>query len=172
MLFYQKSAKFDYFESCIEELNLLKERRKFWLCELAFRPEFRFRFWTLWNFFWSFRWIRIIRNENIWLHFPANKCFWPVSVWRSNFGKTYNLKFNKNSGTRFSRNGYIAQAVPALMMTHALRYAFDIPGGEGRIENADETMVYSFNSANRSWGIWVSSWAFHDHIRTHTTQVC
>ena len=59
----------------------------------------------------------------------------------------------KNSGTRFSRNGYVAQIMPALMMTHALRYAFDIEGGQGQIENADESMIYSFNSGYRSWTI-------------------
>ena len=51
------------------------------------------------------------------------------------------MKHRKNSGTRFSRNGYVAQIMPALMMTHALRYAFDIEGGQGQIENADESMV-------------------------------
>ena len=85
--------------------------------------------------------------------YPEKDAYWPVTLWRHNFAKTYNLKHKKNAGTRFSRNGYIAQMLPALMMTHALRCAFDIEGGEGRIENADESMVYAFNSADRSWTI-------------------
>ena len=35
----------------------------------------------------------------------------------------------------------MAQVVPSLMMTMALRHAFDIPGGEGRIQNVDESMT-------------------------------
>ena len=85
--------------------------------------------------------------------YPENMCYWPVQVWRQRHAKTFNLQYKKNSSTRFSRNGYIAQMLPALMMTHALRTAFDIQGGEGQIENADESMCYSFNSSDRSWTI-------------------
>ena len=69
------------------------------------------------------------------------------------FARTWNMKYKSSSSTRFSRRGYLAQVVPSLMMTLALRHAFDIPGGEGRIENADESMCYIFNSAKRSWTI-------------------
>ena len=40
----------------------------------------------------------------------------------------------------------MAQVVPSLMMTMALRHAFDIPGIEGRIQNVGESMCYMFNS--------------------------
>ena len=51
----------------------------------------------------------------------------------------------------------MAQVVPSLMMTMALRQAFDIPGGEGRIQNVDESMCYMFNSAKRSWTVWANT---------------
>ena len=53
----------------------------------------------------------------------------------------------------FSRRAFMAQVLPSLMMTMALRHAFDIPGGEGRIQNVDESMCYMFNSAKRSWTV-------------------
>ena len=79
----------------------------------------------------------------------------------SNFGtvfaSTWNLKYQSSTSTRFSRRGYMAQVVPSLMMTMALRHAFDIPGGEGRIQNVDESMCYMFNSAKRSWTVWANT---------------
>ena len=45
----------------------------------------------------------------------------------------------------------MAQVVPSLMMTMALRHAFDIPGGEGRIQNVDESMCYMFNPFPPTW---------------------
>ena len=53
----------------------------------------------------------------------------------------------------FSRRAYMAQVLASLMTTMALRHAFDIPGGEGRIQNVDESMCYMFNSAKRSWTV-------------------
>ena len=47
----------------------------------------------------------------------------------------------------------MAQVVPSLMLTTALKYAFDIPVGQGRIRNVDEGMSYFYNSANMSWTI-------------------
>ena len=44
----------------------------------------------------------------------------------------------------------MAQVVPSLMITMALRHAFDIPGGEGRIQNVDESMCYMFTVIARS----------------------
>ena len=52
----------------------------------------------------------------------------------------------------FSRRAYMAQVLPSLM-TMALRHAFDIPGGEGRIQKVDESMCKLFNSAKRSWTV-------------------
>ena len=43
----------------------------------------------------------------------------------------------------FSRRAYMAQVLASLMTTMALRHAFDIPGGECRIQNVDESMCYS-----------------------------
>ena len=53
------------------------------------------------------------------------------------FAATWNMKYRSSSSTRFSRRAYMARVVPSLMMTMALRHAFDIPGGEGRIQNVD-----------------------------------
>ena len=84
---------------------------------------------------------------------PENQCWWPHTIWCSNFAKTWNLSYKGCQQTQFSRRKYMAQVVPSLMMTLALRHAFDIPVGVGRIENADESMCYSYNSANKSWTI-------------------
>ena len=78
-------------------------------------------------------------------------CWWPTRYWRSVFARTWNMKYRSTSQSRFSRRGYLAQVVPSLMMTLALRHAFDIPGGEGSIQNIDESMCYMFNSDKRSW---------------------
>ena len=85
--------------------------------------------------------------------YEEKNCWWMTAKFRSVFARTWNMKYKSSSSTRFSRRGYLAQVVPSLMMTLALRHAFDIPGGEGRIENADESMCYIFNSAKRSWTI-------------------
>ena len=52
-------------------------------------------------------------------------------------------EIQKHIFTRFSRRAYMAQVVPSLMMTIALRHAFDITGREGRIQNVDERMCYT-----------------------------
>ena len=80
-------------------------------------------------------------------------CWWITQHVRTVFASTWNLKYQSSTSTRFSRRGYMAQVVPSLMMTMALRHAFDIPGGEGRIQNVDESMCYMFNSAKRSWTV-------------------
>ena len=70
-------------------------------------------------------------------------CWWITRHFRTVFASTWNLKYQSSTSTRFSRRGYMAQVVPSLMMTMALRHAFDIPGGEGRIQNVDESMCYT-----------------------------
>ena len=68
--------------------------------------------------------------------------------WSFNFFEKFcRSKFN------FSRRAYMAQVLASLMTTMALRHAFDIPGGECRIQNVDESMCYMFNSAKRSWTV-------------------
>ena len=87
------------------------------------------------------------------LPFSSPSCWWITQHFRTVFASTWNLKYQSSTSTRFSRRGYMAQVVPSLMMTMALRHAFDIPGGEGRIQNVDESMCYMFNSAKRSWTV-------------------
>ena len=56
--------------------------------------------------------------------------------------------------TLYSKQGYLAQLVPALEMTYALRHILGIKGGEGRIWNADESLTSRFELKNGGWGIW------------------
>ena len=95
------------------------------------------------------KFVRFLRYKD----YEEKNCWWMTAKFRSVFARTWNMKYKSSSSTRFSRRGYLAQVVPSLMLTLALRHAFDIPGGEGRIENADESMCYIFNSAKRSWTI-------------------
>ena len=82
--------------------------------------------------------------------YDESSCWWITQRFRTIFASTWNLKYESSTSTRFSRRGYMAQVVPSLMMTMALRHAFDIPGGEGRIQNVDESMCYMFTVIARS----------------------
>ena len=65
--------------------------------------------------------------------------------------KRFNLKQGQGKGTMYSKPGLLCQLVPSLEMTYALRKLFDIPGGEGRVLNGDESMTYRYNEALKSW---------------------
>ena len=55
------------------------------------------------------------------------------------------------SGTLYSKTGLLRQLIPSLEMTFALRMFFDIPGGEDRILNMDESQIYRYDESSRAW---------------------
>ena len=63
----------------------------------------------------------------------------------------YNLRKKQSDGTLYSKVGLMCQLVPTLEMTFALRKLFNIPGGQGRILNADESMTWRYDEASKSW---------------------
>ena len=65
--------------------------------------------------------------------------------------KRFNLKLKQSQGTLYSKTGLLCQLVPSLEMTFALRMLFDIPGGEGRILNMDESQSYRYDESSRAW---------------------
>ena len=85
----------------------------------------------------------------------ANKnsktAFWPSPVWKSRFMRKFNLKYKKKQCTTYSKTGLLCQLVPSLSMCYAMRKLFDIPGGQGRIINIDESMTYRFVENTKSW---------------------
>ena len=74
-------------------------------------------------------------------------------MFSSRLFERFNIKFKQNNHTLYSREAYLCQAAPALEMSFALRKLFNIPPGQGRILNADESMMYRYSSANKSWTI-------------------
>ena len=65
----------------------------------------------------------------------------------------FNIKYKQTNYTLYSREAYLCQAAPALEMSFSLRKLFNIPPGQGRILNADESMMYRYSSASKSWTI-------------------
>ena len=57
----------------------------------------------------------------------------------------------ENHTTMYSKSGLLCQLVPSLEMTFLLRMVFDIPAGEGRIINLDESMCCRYDESSRSW---------------------
>eukprot|EP00493_Phyllostaurus_siculus_P001363 UN01371 len=68
---------------------------------------------------------------------------WPTQVWISRFMLKYNLSYGSISTSMYSRSAYLFQLQPCLEFTYALRKAFGVPVGVGRILNADEVMCTS-----------------------------
>ena len=68
------------------------------------------------------------------------------------FGR-FNIKFKTTNYTLYSREAYLCQTAPALEMSFVLRKLFNIPSGQGRILNADESMMYRYSSSDKSWTI-------------------
>ena len=83
---------------------------------------------------------------------PDEKCFWPTQVWQSRFCKRFNISEQQDEGTLYSNTGLLCQLVPSLEMTYALRKLFNIPVGQGRILNIDESLTYRFDEKAKSWG--------------------
>ena len=63
----------------------------------------------------------------------------------------WDLKFRSKNRMFYSKEGLLCQLVPSLEQTFALREVFDIPLGEGRILNADESMTFRFDQQSKSW---------------------
>ena len=91
----------------------------------------------------------IVKNKDL----SSKQTYWPVDSHRNRLLRKYNLKYGKNDSTLYSKQGYLAQLVPALEMTYALRHILGIKGGEGRIWNADESLTSRFELKNGGWGI-------------------
>ena len=79
------------------------------------------------------------------------KSFWLTKVWLSRFMCQYNLDHDMTSTTMYSKRELFQQLVPSLEFVFALRKAFGVPVGVGRILNADESMSFKFDSKSKSW---------------------
>ena len=53
--------------------------------------------------------------------------------------------------TMYSKPGLLCQLVQSLEMTYVLRELFEIPGGDGRILNIDESMTYRHDLDEKTW---------------------
>ena len=53
----------------------------------------------------------------------------------------------------YSRKALICQSFPAQVTCHTARKIFKIPGGLGRIFNADESIVYRYHPNEKSWTV-------------------
>ena len=79
--------------------------------------------------------------------------WWPTQVWISRFMLKYNLSYGSLSTSMYSRSAYLFQLQPCLEFTYALRKAFGVPVGVGRILNADEVMCYKYTPSTRTWHV-------------------
>ena len=61
------------------------------------------------------------------------------------------LHHGKTSTTLYSKRELFQQLVPSLEFVYALQKAFGVPVGVGRILNADETMMFKFDSKSSTW---------------------
>jgi len=82
---------------------------------------------------------------------PIGESFWLSGMWISRFMCRYNLHFGSTGKTMFSKRELFQQLVPSLEFVYALRKAFGVPVGVGRILNADESMSFRYDSKTKSW---------------------
>ena len=67
------------------------------------------------------------------------------------FNLEYNLRYGTMGNSLYSKSEYLFQLLPCLELIYALRKAFGIPVGVGRILNADEVMTYRYDPSTRTW---------------------
>ena len=80
--------------------------------------------------------------------------FVPTKRWRQSFCKRYNLKVERiTSKTQYNLDSYLAQTVPALANTFAMRMLYDIKPGTGQIANVDQSMHYRWYDQNKVFKI-------------------
>ena len=91
----------------------------------------------------------LIKNKDL----LSKETYWPEDSQRNRLLRKYNLRHGKNDPTLYSTEGYLAQLVPALEMTYALRHILGIKGGEGRIWNADESLTSRYEVKKGGWGV-------------------
>ena len=77
--------------------------------------------------------------------------YWPSQVVRSRFNLEYNLRYGTMGNSLYSKSEYLFQLLPCLELIYALRKAFGIPVGVGRILNADEVMTYRYDPSTHMW---------------------
>ena len=65
----------------------------------------------------------------------------------------FNITFDqgKKSTKIYSKRELFKQLVPNLEFVYALQKAFGVPVGVGRILNADESMMFKFDSESSTW---------------------
>ena len=83
--------------------------------------------------------------------------WFPYPMMRSRFLLQYNIRYGSISDSLYSKSEYFFQLLPCLEFTYALRKAFGVPVGVGRILNADEVMTYRYDPPSRSWHVWFVS---------------
>ena len=77
--------------------------------------------------------------------------YWPTQMVRSRFNLEYNLRYGTMGNSLYSKSEYLFQLLPCLELIYALRKAFGIPVGVGRILNADEVMTYRYDPSTCTW---------------------
>ena len=65
----------------------------------------------------------------------------------------FDLRYGSISDSLYSKSVYFFQLLPCLEFTYALRKAFGVLVGVGRILNADEVMKYRYDPSSRSWHV-------------------
>ena len=65
----------------------------------------------------------------------------------------FNLKFKMKSVTFYSEFDLLCQLAPSLEMTYMARLIFDVPAEKVRIINADESIIYRWDTNSKTWTI-------------------
>merc|ERR1712034_38154 len=80
------------------------------------------------------------------------KGFWPRDKMRIQTCHRFGLRYKSNTGkTFYSKRDLLTQLCPSLESVLAYRLIFDIPAGQGRILNIDESMHYIVSSEKKDW---------------------
>ncbi len=77
--------------------------------------------------------------------------FKPTNAWRKKFAKLQNLWWTAETKTEIDLFSLLVNLEPALEYVWLMRLIFGIPGGEGRILNADQTMFYRLYQSKYSY---------------------
>ena len=82
---------------------------------------------------------------------PNGAVFRPTKSWRLKFAKRHNLSWTAETKTEIDLFSLLVNLEPALEYVWLMRSIFGIPGGEGRILNADQTMFYRLYQSKYSY---------------------
>ena len=67
--------------------------------------------------------------------------------------RKYNLKYRKPGVTTYTWTGLKNPLSPSLIMSSAVRKILKIQGGQGRILNDDESLIYRWCQKSQRWSV-------------------